>query len=1087
MNAEEMKRHLVMSHFRQEALTKFGNSDQCSICFEVLALPKESFRKQYVLQHMVAHLPMLVRPEDKDVLGVGDESGEDLSDLIDTIDCEPELPKDMDMKVETGSDHGNMDIKVETGSGDVELDSSKQKNSSNFKSAWQDCLQLVRQEFPHCAMCQIGFHSLSNFSEHVFVTHYGIEALKLFGAGEICSVCNEFTLPEGSPSYRNRRAKRHMKVHFELYVPDKIKKLFCAAVKHDFSPNRKTTNYISDCNQLLKKKYPECQACQTGFLAITALKDHLFLFHYGYKALELFGTGEVCEICKKCSLPEAMPGYKRKFIKRHMKQNHAELMLTEEWQNLFKGATLLETKDTNLVSVRHDKSQVVHHKLQEESPNTTSESKNIVISPYLQDCITYFKDKYQKCQACQCGHESLSALKLHITIVHYSGTALELFGGGNDCPVCDKTIVPTVSEIVDSSVSNKEQLIKEHMSHHLEKFVVGQAKGILQKATEDLPQQQIYITTNVSYLHDCLMYFKDKYPECQACQCGHKSLASLKLHLATAHYGGTAVELFGGGNACPLCESKIDDSASVPIRERCIQEHMSHHLEKFVVGKAKSFLQKATEAQAQQPKGILTKVSNDQIVPCVEKVAEKKSSVHVKAEKPEMPLPESSQVSHLQDREKVHKESSKAEAPILRTRLQRKVKVEPCKTSKSQTENVQVEMKKMERMPKNLWEECQEYFRNKYPSCKMCRAGHRTLCRLKRHITAIHYASFATSLFGEGVMCNFCKKMSIPLDLQGFVRRHLIKNHMSVHLELFIQDEKARTLLRSCKKNISKHVVSTKSLKPTLTALSIKSEVNTEENAPKINLESKMPIFDDSNKSEAKEPKKLGKSLGNVKKVRKRSGRSIHLTGETRNFFTKTFPNCATCDRGTYQSPYNLAEHLLLIHYYKDIPGYFDKTNYRCKLCNEEFMDPTRASKGISRHRCIARHYLKAHRNVIIENIACKIARECLQRAFKEGQTYTYVMSSATKDSKGKTCAAQQPFLDEKTKRPLFHSAKMGLITSFGDLITKRPRKRRCLRCDGSWRHLDRQTKGSNGPEEDSTNIMALICEDYEEKAFWAD
>ncbi len=102
------------------------------------------------------------------------------------------------------------------------------------------------------------------------------------------------------------------------------------------------------------------------------------------------------------------------------------------------------------------------------------------------------------------------------------------------------------------------------------------------------------------------------------------------------------------------------------------------------------------------------------------------------------------------------------------------------------------------------WQDCEDYFRKKYRSCLKCQAGHKMPFNLRRHITTIHETEMALGLFGKDAKCSICKKVSVPLDGKKFMRKHMIKMHMAIHLELFIQDVEARRLLLKAKESKKK-------------------------------------------------------------------------------------------------------------------------------------------------------------------------------------------------------------------------------------------------------------------------------------------
>ncbi len=99
-------------------------------------------------------------------------------------------------------------------------------------------------------------------------------------------------------------------------------------------------------------------------------------------------------------------------------------------------------------------------------------------------------------------------------------------------------------------------------------------------------------------------------------------------------------------------------------------------------------------------------------------------------------------------------------------------------------------------MSNPLWIDCEKYFRARHPSCKRCKAGHKNPSQLKQHLAYMHYQEAAILQFGSGSDCLICKNYSVPPNANAKgLRIHLKKLHMGAHLELLIEDEKARSLL----------------------------------------------------------------------------------------------------------------------------------------------------------------------------------------------------------------------------------------------------------------------------------------------------
>ncbi len=762
---EILMTHLTESHYQQEASNTFGNCPKCAVCAKVLDLTGDDGDQHHVVSHMARHLPIFIPGQAKHFLMVAEEAYNEykeeeeektLSSFVSSTESEPMLN-------ETCSESFLDESK--TTEGDSKLDMTN-KSTGLY---WQECEDFVKKEFPRCKTCQAGFNYFTLLRSHVICVHYGDIAMRQFGIGKNCDLCPEFEITELTPSSKLKHLiKSHMATkHFSTVLPEIAKPAFRKALElqgkvsssqmvsksdlANFVSQNNGSNFKSfrntlwqSCADLLRTKHPMCKTCQTGFGTPSKIMRHYGPVHCGEKALKLFGSKRNCAECNDFKLPASSNSASelrmiQETIKKHMTSEHFQLIIPDEAKNCFAAAIAQPKRNICIVS-------------------KTS----------WQNVINFFKEKNPHCSTCQNDFKTPSEFLNHLAGVHYKEEVFRKFGSGNVCNMCKQYKIPAKGRKVLHFRVNS--FIQRHMRAHLTQLMSGKAKLLLENAigstpvvadiaspfktpsmkteTHTLPeiantkmeveqvtshkeivskklpsQAKENVTDSGVALHDCLQYFKQMNSNCKLCQRGHRSMIRLKRHLTRAHYGRSAIELFGRGPACPICNDLVlsnEPCNKITIKEKkTIKDHMSAHLEEFIVGKAKNVLQKASEAL---PKHL-----------------------------PTSPGKKNAQTKKPDGR---------------RTKL--------------------------------AWLDCERYFKEKYPSCKVCRAGFSGLSAVRIHVSYSHCEERPIELFGGGRNCSICMDYPVPQKTPSS-RSHHIKQHMGKHLELFIQDEQARELLLKAK------------------------------------------------------------------------------------------------------------------------------------------------------------------------------------------------------------------------------------------------------------------------------------------------
>ncbi len=775
---EELTMHLTVSHYRQEALLAFGTGPKCQECATVLLFTRELNKQHSILSHMACHVSVFIPAPASQFLMVAFQASFEPSQVfgsptVFSNKSEPLFKEECNQNVLDNS-LSESEIKCEV----------KMTSPGLY---WQECEDFLKRQFPRCRTCQVGFDDLRYLKCHAMLVHYGDAAIKQFGSGNVCEICKDFKLPppKGSKTLKHL-IKRHMVKHLEQCLPENGKTLFLKSLhvqenmpKSQIGSKLKLEKFMSenknknvkkiknalwqDCADFVRKQHPMCKQCQIGFHIPSALQRHYGNSHCKEKALTIFGKSVTCSVCKNFTTsgqenqntPESST--KHGEITMHMARKHFELIIPEEAKFHFLRA--------------------------KEQPKTVIVSK--LSAPAWQDCIQFLKEEYPACQSCQGCFENPATLLDHVICVHYKDEAYRQFGTGNVCAKCnDYTVQPKTGH----KSTGSHYHIQRHMKKvHLESLLSGRAKqffshvlGFGKNVSHDnnkllqernvlneenlvikldpfdyicepikvppLNERDLESVANQSLL-ECQMHFRNIYPNCQTCQQSYASIANLKLHLTNAHYGRSAIELFNNGSDCPFCEEtvlpQLSGSGKSLKEKKAIKEHMSMHLEEFVVGKAKDILQKASEV----------------MLKCV------------------------SENSGKQDVQR----DLKCQDNIER-------KSEGIQTNAAQESNASKRGQKS-KMLSPLWQDCENFFKAKYLSCKKCKKGHKNPNLLRLHLARMHYDEVTIRQFGNGENCPICKNFSIPPNVKRWQRNHRIKSHMAIHLESYIPDDEAKTLL----------------------------------------------------------------------------------------------------------------------------------------------------------------------------------------------------------------------------------------------------------------------------------------------------
>ncbi len=532
---------------------------------------------------------------------------------------------------------------------------------------WEEYADFFKEKFTACQKCQGGHKNQEAMLVHLTTSHFQREALTAFGKGMTCSICAE-NLSLRKDSYRQYYILSHMTKHFNVLAAAEVKLMLAMAKKvetevinesgdedsgssssqgsrtdcmseilsdglgdqkdwssgtssissgqdsfhtqdeqmanssFELEPEGQFANPVTDhsnakpnlkvhsqswkdCLEYFKEKYPTCKGCQTG--NTYQIRKHVTYKHYGELAIKTFGSDKRCSICNCFEVDQNDVQWKRvHLIKFHMTMHLEQFIPDERARDLLLNA---EGKQhyLKIVPQRNVKVEKVAETpaVQIEAEYTLSRPGPIGPGSPWQEAQDYFRNKYPGCRTCRNGQTMPKNMRRHLTFMHCGQSAVEAFGKGNVCSVCNKFSIQAHGKPTEQ--------IKNHMVVHLEEFIPDQrAREVLLKIR--LKKYSPHRGTNSHiiaekrarqsiHLADCKRYFQDKHPSCQGCRMNHARLPRLLRHLTIVHYGERAIEIFGKSGSCSLCNAFCatpSDTSWAMVAK--IKHHMATHLQQFV-------------------------------------------------------------------------------------------------------------------------------------------------------------------------------------------------------------------------------------------------------------------------------------------------------------------------------------------------------------------------------------------------------------------------------------------------------------------------------------------------------------------------
>ncbi len=331
--------------------------------------------------------------------------------------------------------------------------SQKVSIGENTEASFQACQEYFRNKYTACGTCKKGHEYITNMKSHLVMQHCGEEAIKHFGSGDTCAVCNKFSTDASYSKKRTNAIKLHMKAHLDLLLTDEREKDLLTFISKSYL-NSKPSLTWEDCQEYFRNKFPSCDTCKNGHESYCHLRYHLLRKHYLKQAIDIFGTNTICPICQSFSIdPHGDSPIER--IKEHMKCHLEDFVPDEKARTHLRNLKLFKKAKTI----------------------PASREKPVKKSASIQDCERYFSDKYPSCKACQKGHACFASMKRHLSTTHYKSRAMNLFGTGRTCNICRKYSTKR------SKTWSRSDQVKTHMAAHLEHYIVeDKAKDLLLKA-----------------------------------------------------------------------------------------------------------------------------------------------------------------------------------------------------------------------------------------------------------------------------------------------------------------------------------------------------------------------------------------------------------------------------------------------------------------------------------------------------------------------------------------------------------------------------------------------------------------------------
>ncbi len=308
--------------------------------------------------------------------------------------------------------------------------------------------------------------------------------------------------------------------------------------------------------EYFRKKYPDCQQCKIG----SKRPRHLSLVHYGELAIEAFGKGQVCRICKRRVVGKR--GDQKIVVKQHMAVHLEQFIPDNEARQLLQKAKA-----------------------------TTETISNHVFKTTLQPIFGgYFKERFPDCLVCKRGQKCMIELKRHLANVHYSDEAIDFLTHNKTCSLCTAFSKKLADENAKLTRKEKKQ-VKSHSANHFEHFIPDtEAKELMARAKAAAGNiQPTQVPTNEEasgnrssegpYWRPCEDFFKKNFEYCAYCQRGKfKDFRCMLLHVFVVHYKTVINESFIAKkeNYCKVC---YEDGVVLPMKNKneIVRHYMQNH------------------------------------------------------------------------------------------------------------------------------------------------------------------------------------------------------------------------------------------------------------------------------------------------------------------------------------------------------------------------------------------------------------------------------------------------------------------------------------------------------------------------------
>ncbi len=285
-------------------------------------------------------------------------------------------------------------------------------------------------------------------------------------------------------------------------------------------------------------------------------------------------------------------------------------------------------------------------------------------------------------------------------------------------------------------------------------------------------------------------FFKQRFPACPKCQKEHdEGPDTMLLHLTVSHFEQEAIETFGRGLFCSLCGERLPQHEE-SHKQHCVLNHMAKHFDAIAPKEAQHLLKGPNKTVAGAK---LIHESESNVDANITKTISVSENLFEKLEDSEDEKYDiedlcTEKVSRTDPSDLQNEAKEGISSPILD---QTKSKITPKDKSQKVSRGSSTEAS---------FQACQEYFRNKYPTCKTCKKGHEWICNMKRHLVMQHCGEEAIKHFGSGDTCAVCKKFSINASCYKG-RSNAIKSHMKAHLNILLTNEKEKYMLKLVSKS----------------------------------------------------------------------------------------------------------------------------------------------------------------------------------------------------------------------------------------------------------------------------------------------